>query len=151
MSQGTDDSGADHHQTIEPGQRWPGRYNSIVEDHFQHPRNLGSLEDCSSTAEVSNPVCGDRLRLYLQMDTEGVCVERATFEVQGCPAAVAAGSMMTLLLQGAEIGDARAITNKDVERALGGLPRGKLHCSVLVEEAIRIALDRWELKRTQLW
>lgn len=117
-------------------------YNATVEDHFQHPRNLGATEEANVVAEASNPVCGDRMKLYLQVD--GDRIQRASFQAQGCPAAIAAASMTTVLLIGRTRAEARMLTNREVERALGGLPRAKLHCSVLAEEAVGMALDRWD-------
>lgn len=97
------------------------------------------MEDATAVGDVSNPVCGDRLRLYLRI-LDGRVVE-ARFEAQGCPAAIAASSITTVLLRGMTVEEARALTDHDVEAALGGLPRGKRHCSVLAEEAITEALD----------
>jgi nitrogen fixation NifU-like protein len=119
-----------------------GRYNDIVEEHFRHPRNLGAMPDADIVVEAANPICGDHMRLYLRLD--GDRVGRATFQTQGCPAAIAASSMTTVLLSGSSRDEARRITNDDVDRALGGLPGSKRHCSVLAEEVIALALDRWK-------
>lgn len=113
-------------------------YNAIVEDHFARPRNLGALPDANCEAEASNPVCGDRMRLFLRVD--GDRVTAASFLAQGCPAAIAAASMTTVLLTGATLDEARRLTNQAIADALGGLPRAKLHCSVLAEEVIASAL-----------
>ncbi len=115
------------------------RYNETVTDHFEHPRNCGSLADATVVGEASNPVCGDRLKLYLRVDDAGR-IEAATFQAQGCPAAIAAGSMTTVLLVGKDVAAARALRDADVAAALGGLPASKLHCSVLAEDAIVAAL-----------
>lgn len=97
------------------------------------------MDDATAVGDVTNPVCGDRLRLYLRI-LDGQ-VREARFEAQGCPAAIAASSITTVLLQGMTVEEARSLTDHDVEAALGGLPRGKRHCSVLAEEAISAALD----------
>lgn len=116
-----------------------GPYNEVVRDHFEQPRNQYRMTDASAIGEASNPVCGDRLKLFLRLEAGRVA--RASFQAQGCPAAIAASSATTELLTGRTVEEARALTNDDVERALGGLPRGKRHCSVLAEEAIRAALQ----------
>lgn len=117
-----------------------GRYTALVEEHFLHPRNVGPMDDATTVGDATNPVCGDRLRLYLRV-RDG-CIEDARFLAEGCPAAIAASSVTTVLLQGRTLDEARALTDADVEDALGGLPPGKRHCSVLAEEAIADALDR---------
>lgn len=114
-------------------------YGPLVEEHFLRPRNLGEMPDADVAAEASNPVCGDRMRLFLRL--EGDRVVAATFKAQGCTAAIAAASMTTVLLVGSTIAQARAITRQAVSDALGGLPRAKMHCSVLAEEVIAMALD----------
>lgn len=119
-----------------------GPYNATVEDHFRHPRNLGAMPNADLEACVSNPVCGDLMKLYLRV--EGDEIVQASFQTQGCPAAIAASSVTTVLLTGRSREAARHLTNEEVERALGGLPRGKAHCSILAEEAITQALDRWD-------
>lgn len=113
-------------------------YSAIVEDHFTRPRNLGVLPNASCEAEASNPVCGDRMKLFLRVD--GDRITAASFLAQGCPAAIAAASMTTVLLTGATLDEARRLTNQAIADALGGLPRAKLHCSVLAEEVIALAL-----------
>lgn len=118
--------------------RSQGPYNEIVRDHFERPRNQRRLEGEVLVGDAYNPVCGDRLRLYLRMDGERV--GEAAFQAQGCPAAIAAGSMATELLRGLTVGEARSLRDEDVAVALGGLPPGKIHCSVLAEDAIHAAL-----------
>ncbi len=116
-------------------------YSPIVVDHFQHPRNLGDLEAPDAVAEVENPACGDRTRLAIRV-RDGRIVE-ARFRAEGCPAAIAASSMTTVLLLGRTIDEAAALRDADVVRALGGLPRNKMHCSVLAEDVIRAVLDQY--------
>lgn len=117
-------------------------YSAIVEDHFARPRNLGPMPEASVEAEAVNPVCGDRMRLFLRIEDDHVAA--ATFQAQGCPAAIAAASMTTVLLIGQPLDAVRRLRNQDVADALGGLPRAKLHCSVLAEEAVAQALVRWD-------
>lgn len=113
-------------------------YSATVIDHFQHPRNLGDLPDADAVAEVENPACGDRTRLSLRI-VDGRIVA-AGFKAEGCPAAIAASSMTTELLIGTTLEQAAQLRDTDVATALGGLPRNKLHCSVLAEDVIRAAI-----------
>jgi len=115
-----------------------GPYNETVRDHFENPRHQWRMDQPTVVADAHNPVCGDRVRLFLRL--EGDTIKEASFQAQGCPASVAASSMTTCILEGKSLTEARALTNEDVERALGGLPPGKGHCSVLAEDAIHQAL-----------
>lgn len=116
-------------------------YSATVIDHFQHPRNLGDLPDADAVAEVENPACGDRTRLSLRI-VDGRIVA-AGFKAEGCPAAIAASSMTTELLIGMTLDQAAQLRDTDVAAALGGLPRNKLHCSVLAEDVIRAAIQSY--------
>ncbi len=116
-------------------------YSATVIDHFQHPRNLGDLPDADAVAEVENPACGDRTRLSLRI-ADGRIVA-AGFKAEGCPAAIAASSMTTELLIGMTLDQAAQLRDTDVAAALGGLPRNKLHCSVLAEDVIRAAIQSY--------
>ncbi|MGI8784067.1 MAG: iron-sulfur cluster assembly scaffold protein [Acidobacteriota bacterium] len=109
----------------------------IVKDHFQNPRNLGDLDRPDATATVENPVCGDVLKLDLEI-RDGQIV-RVRFKAMGCSTAIAASSMLTLMLEGKNWTEALAIRREDVAKKLGGLPSSKIHCSVLAEHAIRAA------------
>lgn len=113
-------------------------YSQTVLEYFQRPRNLGDLEDADAVAEVENPACGDRTRLALRV-VEGRIVA-ARFRAEGCPAAIAASSITTELITGRTLEEAAQLRDTDVAAALGGLPRNKLHCSVLAEDVIQAAL-----------
>jgi nitrogen fixation NifU-like protein len=114
-------------------------YSTTVVDHFQHPRNLGDLESPDAVAEVENPACGDRTRLSLRI--AGGRIVAACFRTEGCPAAIAASSITTELILGKTLSEAAELRDTDVAEALGGLPRNKLHCSVLAEDVIRAAIE----------
>ncbi len=120
-------------------------YSETVLDHFQHPRNLGDLERPDAVAEVENPACGDRTRLAVRV-TDGTIAE-ARFRTEGCPAAIAASSMLTEMIVGKTLDEAAAIRDTDVASALGGLPRNKVHCSVLAEDVIRAVIDDFQRAR----
>ena len=91
-------------------------------------------------AEVSNPACGDVMKLWLKVD--GGSIVDARFKAQGCPAAIATSSFATEMLVGMTVAAARRVTREQIADALGGLPPSKIHCSVLASDAIREALER---------
>ena len=113
-------------------------YSQKLLDYFQNPRCVGEIHDPTGVAEVSNPVCGDVMKLWVLVDN-GRVVD-AKFKAQGCSAAIATSSYATEMLIGLEIADARKITKEEIADALGGLPASKIHCSVLAVDAIREAL-----------
>ena len=115
-------------------------YSEKVMDHFQHPRNVGEIENASGVGTVGNAKCGDIMRMYLDIDENGV-IKEAKFKTFGCGAAVATSSMATELVKGKTIQEALEVTNKAVMEALDGLPPVKVHCSVLAEQAIKAALS----------
>jgi nitrogen fixation protein NifU and related proteins len=120
-------------------------YSPTVLDHFHNPRNLGDLPGADAVAEVENPACGDRTRLAIQvMDGR---ISAARFRTEGCPAAIAASSMTTELLLGRTLDEAGALRDEDVAVALGGLPRNKMHCSVLAEDVIQAVLEQYRTKQ----
>ena len=114
-------------------------YTAKVMDHFEHPRNMGEIENASGVGTVGNAKCGDIMRMYLDIDDNGV-IKEAKFKTFGCGAAVATSSMATELVKGKTVREALEVTNKAVCEALYGLPPVKVHCSLLAEEAIYAAL-----------
>ena len=115
-------------------------YSEKVMDHFQHPRNVGEIENASGVGTVGNAKCGDIMRIFLDIDDETHIIKDCKFKTFGCGAAVATSSMATELVKGKTIQEALEITNKAVMEALDGLPPVKVHCSLLAEEAIHAAL-----------
>lgn len=114
-------------------------YSEKVMDHFQNPRNVGEIENASGVGTVGNAKCGDIMRIYLDIDDNGI-IRDCKFKTFGCGAAVATSSMATELVMGKSVQDALKVTNKAVMEALDGLPPVKVHCSLLAEEAIHAAL-----------
>ncbi|MCM1122043.1 MAG: Fe-S cluster assembly scaffold protein NifU [Eubacterium sp.] len=114
-------------------------YSEKVMDHFNHPRNVGEMENPSGVGTVGNAKCGDIMRMYLDIDEQGV-IQDVKFKTFGCGAAVATSSMATELVKGKTVQEALQVTNKAVMEALDGLPPVKVHCSLLAEEAIHAAL-----------
>ena len=115
-------------------------YSEKVMDHFQHPRNVGEIEDASGVGTVGNAKCGDIMRMFLYIDDETHIIKECKFKTFGCGASVATSSMATEMVKGKTIEEAMQITNKAVMEALDGLPPVKVHCSLLAEEAIHAAL-----------
>ena len=113
-------------------------YTDTVMDHFQHPRNVGSIENADAIGEVGNAKCGDIMKMYLKIQDN--VITDVKFETFGCGSAIASSSMATEMIKGKTIDEALAVTNKQVVEALGGLPAHKLHCSVLAEESIKSAI-----------
>ena len=118
---------------------YDGVYSEKVMDHFMNPRNVGEIEDASGVGTVGNAKCGDIMRIYLDIDDDGV-IRDCKFKTFGCGAAVATSSMATEMVKGKTVQEALQVTNKAVMEALDGLPQVKIHCSLLAEEAIHAAL-----------
>ena len=114
-------------------------YSEKVMDHFTNPRNVGEIENASGIGTVGNAKCGDIMRMYLDIDEQGI-INDVKFKTFGCGAAVATSSMATELVKGKTVQEALTVTNKAVMAALDGLPPVKVHCSLLAEEAIHAAL-----------
>ncbi len=121
------------------------QYSPTVLDHFHNPRNLGDVDAPDAVAEVENPACGDRTRLSVRI-SDGRIAE-ARFRTEGCPAAIAASSITTELIRGRTLEEAAALRDTDVVSALGGLPRNKMHCSVLAEDVIQAIVDDYQRRQ----
>jgi len=113
-------------------------YTKRVLDHFEHPRNMGEIENADGIGTVGNPSCGDVLKVMLKVD--GNKIKDVKFQTFGCAAAIASSSMMTTLVKGKSLDEAKKVTNKDVAKALGQLPPIKVHCSNLAADALQKAI-----------
>lgn len=118
-------------------------YNETVLDHFNNPRNVGEISGKEAAiGQVSSPVCGDTTFIYL--DVEDNIIKDVKFKTFGCAAAIASSSMLTTMAVGKTLEEAKAITNDDIVKSLGGLPEVKIHCSVLAADALRQAIEEYE-------
>ncbi len=116
-------------------------YSEALIEHFERPRNAGAMEDADAEAYVTNPVCGDSMRIFLRIEDERVTA--ASFLTSGCPASIGTSSAATELLIGRSLDEAAALSREDYAEAVGGLPKSKLHCSVLAAAAVREAIEGW--------
>ncbi len=124
-------------------------YSDKVIDHYERPRNVGSLPKSDpdvGTGLVGAPECGDVMRLQMKINRETQVVEEAKFKTFGCGSAIASSSLATEWVKGKTVEQALAISNTDIVRELS-LPPVKIHCSVLAEDAIRAAIEDWKMKK----
>jgi len=113
-------------------------YSAAVLDHFKNPRNAGELPGASATVEVSNPVCGDIMQLAVRLSEDRIT--EARFKTRGCVTAIACGSLLTELIRGKTLAEARCITYTEISDALGGLPPATVHGSQLAFDALEAVL-----------
>jgi nitrogen fixation NifU-like protein len=113
-------------------------YGDKVLDHFEHPRNVGEMQDPDGTGEFGDPGCGDTFWVYIRVKDGRI--DDISFQIHGCPAAIACGSALTEMARGKTLDEALRIRNEDVLAALGGLPDPKEHCSNLGAEALHRAV-----------
>ena len=121
-------------------------YSTKVMEHFAAPHNVGEIENADGIGKVGNPVCGDIMNMYIKVENNVIIDVK--FKTFGCGAAIATSSMATDLIKGKTLEEALALTNDAVAEALGGLPKVKMHCSVLAEQAVRSAIDDYLRKTT---
>ncbi len=114
-------------------------YTNKVQQHFLHPQNVGEIENPDGTGDVGSLACGDALKLTLRID-ENKIITDAKFKTFGCASAIASSSVLTEMVKGMSIDDAAKITNEDIAEQLGGLPKEKMHCSVMGREALEAAI-----------
>jgi nitrogen fixation NifU-like protein len=119
-------------------------YSDIVLEHFRHPRNVGKIENPDGKATEGSPACGDMVSVYIKVGPKTNTIADVKFESYGCASNIATGSIITELAKGKTLDEAKNITWKEASEALGGLPKIKVHCSVLAVEGLRSAIQNYE-------
>lgn len=117
------------------------QYTEAVLDHARTPRNVGGLDDANVVVQVGDPDCGDTLLLFMKIEND--LIEKISFLIKGCGAAIATASMGTELVKGKSLNQALLVTDSTVTEALGGLPEEKEHCSNLIASAIHAAISQY--------
>src|ERR1043165_5151231 len=119
-------------------------YSPQVLDHFEHPRNVGDLDDGSAVVQLENPACGDILRLSMKVENDRIVEVR--YRAKGCVPAIACGSLLTELVRGKTLAEARAVNREQIVEGIGGLPQASTHASHLAIDALFAALKKAEAK-----
>jgi len=125
-------------------------YSKKVINHFRNPRNMGEIKNPDGVGTSGSPICGDVLRLFIKVEKKGKedFIKEAKFQTLGCGAAIATSSILTMMIKGKNLKEAKKIKNKAITKILGGLPPTKLHCSVLASQALKKAIEDYLSKQS---
>lgn len=126
------------------------KYSKKVIEHFTRPKNQGKLKKFNGVGIVGNPVCGDLMQIYINVSKNAQkqeFIKEIGYETLGCASAIATSSMISELAKGKTLAKAKKISKKDVAEALEGLPKIKMHCSNLADEALHAAIEDYEQKK----
>lgn len=121
-------------------------YSKEVIKHFIHPKNMGEIKHADAVGQVTNPVCKDTMKVYLKIDKKKGEIKDAKFQTIGCAAAISSSDIACEIIKGKKIEEAKKLTKQDILKKLGGLPKIKEHCSLLGEEAVKLALKNYKRK-----
>jgi nitrogen fixation NifU-like protein len=125
-------------------------YSKEVMKNYMNPKNLGEIKNADGIGKVGNPTCGDIMWLYIKVEKDkkgNEIIKDIKFKTFGCAAAIATSSMVTQLAKGKTIQEAEKIKYDEVMKSLGGLPRVKVHCSMMAQEALKLAIKDYEKKK----
>ena len=127
----------------------PSFYSDKVMKHIRQPQNMGEMKNPDGVGTSGNPVCGDTMRIFIKVGKKqgGEYIKDIRFQTLGCGAAIATSSMMTSMVKGKLLTEAEKISKKTIAGALGGLPKLKLHCSVLAADVFKKAIDDYRKKQ----
>jgi len=121
-------------------------YSDTVQDHFFNPRNLAAEDPTSFDAmgEVGSPACGDKMKVWIKVDSETDTITDFKWRTFGCASAIASTSVASEMIIGKTLEEAQKVTPREIVEALGGLPPRKIHCSVLADQALRAAIKNYQ-------
>jgi nitrogen fixation protein NifU and related proteins len=120
-------------------------YSDTVLDHFQNPRNAGEMPEPDGDATTANPVCGDRMRVMIRVADDRIAEVR--WLTRGCPPAIATSSFASEMVSGWTLDEVTNLTREGIAEAIGGLPKDKVHCSVLAADALRAAVADYRTRK----